>query len=42
MNAELSRWELAAENIAVKIRWFGILFGYCSVTPRMMDRVVSA
>src|ERR1043165_1042661 len=28
MNAELSRWELAAENIAVKIRWFGILFGY--------------
>jgi len=28
MNPELSRWELAAENIAVKIRWFGILFGY--------------
>jgi signal transduction histidine kinase len=28
MNAELSRWELEAENIAVKIRWFGILFGY--------------
>ena len=27
MNPELSRWELAAENIAVKIRWFGILFG---------------
>ena len=31
MNAELSRWELAAENIAVKIRWFGILFGYILV-----------
>lgn len=31
MNAELSRWELAAENIAVKIRWFGILFGYVLV-----------
>ncbi len=28
MNPELSRWELAAENIAVKIRWFGIFFGY--------------
>ncbi len=27
MNAELSRWELAAENIAVKIRWPGLLFG---------------
>ena len=31
MNAELSRWELAAENIAVKIRWFGLLFGYLLV-----------
>jgi len=31
MNAELSRWELAAENIAVKIRWFGIVFGYILV-----------
>src|SRR5436309_1619187 len=31
MNAELSRWELAAENIALKIRWFGILFGYLLV-----------
>ncbi|MBI2807089.1 MAG: two-component sensor histidine kinase [Planctomycetes bacterium] len=31
MNAVLSRWELAAENIAVKIRWFGILFGYLLV-----------
>src|SRR5207302_5567433 len=31
MNAPLSRWELAAETIAVKIRWFGILFGYLIV-----------
>jgi two-component system NtrC family sensor kinase len=31
MHALLSRWELAAENIAVKIRWFGILFGYLLV-----------
>jgi signal transduction histidine kinase len=31
MNPVLSRWELAAENIAVKIRWFGILFGYLLV-----------
>jgi two-component system NtrC family sensor kinase len=28
---ELSRWELAAEAIAVKIRWFGTLFGYLLV-----------
>jgi two-component system NtrC family sensor kinase len=27
----MSRWELAAENIAVKIRWFGLLFGYLLV-----------
>ena len=27
----LSRWELAAEMIAVKIRWFGLLFGYLLV-----------
>jgi signal transduction histidine kinase len=26
-----SRWELAAENIAVKIRWFGLLVGYLLV-----------
>jgi signal transduction histidine kinase len=26
-----SRWELAAETIAVKIRWFGLLFGYAIV-----------
>jgi signal transduction histidine kinase len=25
------RWELAAETIAVKIRWFGLLFGYVLV-----------
>jgi two-component system NtrC family sensor kinase len=30
-NPELSRWELAAENIALKIRWFGIVFGYLLV-----------
>src|SRR5262249_54387630 len=28
MNASLSRWELAAESISVKIRWFGIVLGY--------------
>lgn len=26
-----SRWELAAEAIAVKIRWFGLVFGYLLV-----------
>jgi signal transduction histidine kinase len=26
-----SRWELAAETIAVKIRWFGLLVGYLAV-----------
>lgn len=31
MTPPLSRWELAAETIAVKIRWFGILFGYLLV-----------
>jgi signal transduction histidine kinase len=31
MMTPLSRWELAAETIAVKIRWFGILFGYLLV-----------
>jgi signal transduction histidine kinase len=31
MNPALSRWELAAEAIVVKIRWFGILFGYLLV-----------
>jgi signal transduction histidine kinase len=29
--AALSRWELAAETIAVKIRWFGLLVGYVLV-----------
>src|SRR5271157_579341 len=29
--APLSRWELAAETIAVKIRWFGLLVGYLLV-----------
>jgi signal transduction histidine kinase len=31
VTAPLSRWELAAETIAVKIRWFGILVGYVLV-----------
>jgi len=31
MSANLTRWELAAETIAVKIRWFGLLFGYLLV-----------
>ncbi len=31
MTPVLSRWELAAETIALKIRWFGILFGYLLV-----------
>jgi signal transduction histidine kinase len=38
------RWELAAENIAVKIRWFGILFGYILVNaggePREGHRAI--
>jgi signal transduction histidine kinase len=29
--AKLSPWELAAETIAVKIRWFGLLVGYLLV-----------
>src|SRR5438874_4853966 len=29
--ASLSRWELAAETIAVKIRWFGLLVGYALI-----------
>src|SRR6516164_4668894 len=37
MHAVLSRWELAAENIAVKIRWFGILFGYLLVNLSLGD-----
>ena len=31
MAADLPRWELAAETIAVKIRWFGLLVGYVLV-----------
>src|SRR5947207_82266 len=31
MTPVLSRWELAAETIAVKIRWFGLVFGYLLV-----------
>jgi signal transduction histidine kinase len=27
-SAVLSRWELAAETIAIKMRWFGLLVGY--------------
>jgi len=35
-----SRWELAAENIAVKIRWFGLLVGYIlvNVDDASLDR----
>src|SRR5690349_6007016 len=31
LTAVPSRWELAAETIAVKIRWFGLLVGYVLV-----------
>src|SRR4051812_15722030 len=31
LSAAPSRWELAAETIAVKIRWFGLLVGYVLV-----------
>jgi signal transduction histidine kinase len=30
-STEPSRWEVAAENIAVKIRWFGLLVGFLVV-----------
>lgn len=33
----LSRWELAAETIAVKIRWFGLLVGYLYVNTGVPD-----
>jgi signal transduction histidine kinase len=38
--ARASRWELAAENIAVKIRWFGLLVGYIlvNVDDASLDR----
>jgi signal transduction histidine kinase len=31
------RWELAAETIAVKIRWFGVLFGYLLINAGEHD-----
>ena len=36
------RWELAAEAIVVKIRWFGLLLGYLAVNlgPPADDRLV--
>lgn len=37
----MPRWELAAENIAVKIRWFGLLVGYLYVNLAV-DPVVRA
>ncbi len=33
-----SPWELAAEMIAVKIRWFGLLVGYVLVNVDSKDR----
>jgi signal transduction histidine kinase len=38
--SNLNRWELAAENIAVKIRWFGLLVGYVlvNVDDASLDR----
>jgi signal transduction histidine kinase len=32
------RWELAAENIAVKIRWFGLFLGYLYVNTSPHDQ----
>ena len=29
-----SRWELAAESIVVKLRWFGVVMGYILVQTR--------
>src|SRR5438270_13708879 len=39
-SASFPRWELAAENIAVKIRWFGLLVGYVlvNVDDASLDR----
>src|SRR5262245_64598225 len=31
ITASPPRWELAAENVAVKMRWIGVLVGYLSV-----------
>src|SRR5262245_36851 len=36
--AASSPWELAAETIAVKIRWFGLLVGYILVNLNGVDR----
>ena len=32
---ERPRWDLAAESIVVKIRWFGVIMGYVLVQTRM-------
>src|SRR5208283_1154875 len=32
--AERPRWDLAAESIVVKIRWFGVIMGYVLVQSR--------
>jgi len=41
LTAAPPRWELAAETIAIKIRWFGVLFGYVLVnTGSPADRPV--
>ena len=34
MAIERSRWELAAESIVVKMRWFGVVMGYVLVQTR--------
>ena len=34
MTTERSRWELAAESIVVKLRWFGVVMGYILVQTR--------
>jgi signal transduction histidine kinase len=33
-SAERSRWELAAESVVVKLRWFGVVMGYILVQTR--------
>jgi signal transduction histidine kinase len=40
VSAVFPRWELAAENIAVRIRWFGLLVGYVlvNVDDASLDR----
>ncbi len=37
-----SQWELAAENIAVKIRWFGLVVGYLLVNLEPAQRANAA